>query len=181
MVPPRVEAGATDFLSPNFGTVSGTGVRSELPRAEPRFLSKSPELSDEFTITRRGVWDVHDDIDPQVVVVYGTHQSTPRWTCLWSRRRRRSVAYILDSENWGGYSRSVCSRLLARAVLESATAFLPSETPTGTFVSAVVPGHRGSVMRHFRLIVTSAEMTEPIETRFAAQPKQNRALKVVAR
>lgn len=117
-----VKTGATDYLDPDFGVVIDTGVRSELSRFKHQFLLESSDLSDEFTITRRQVWDALGDIDPQVVVVYGTHHATPRWTWLWSRRRRRPVVYISDSEDRGDHSRSFSSRLLARTVLGATSA-----------------------------------------------------------
>lgn len=113
--------GTTPYHDAEFAALVDPGLGPVLARFPHRFLLDTSDLDHEHELTWRSLAGTLDELDPDVVVVYGFNHRVSRFGLVWAGRRRRPLVYLSDSEDRGARTTprplSVLKRLLAALVL----------------------------------------------------------------
>jgi glycosyltransferase involved in cell wall biosynthesis len=93
--------GTTAYHDAEFAGIVDPGLGPLLARFPHRFLLDTPDLGRERELTWRSLASALDELDPEVVVVYGFNRWVSRFGLVWAGLRRRPLVYLSDSEDRG--------------------------------------------------------------------------------
>ena len=93
--------GTTAYHDAEFAGIVDPGLGPLLARFPHRFLLDTPDLDRERELTWHSLAAALDELDPEVVVVYGFNRWVSRFGLVWAGLRRRPLVYLSDSEDRG--------------------------------------------------------------------------------